>query len=186
MSNGSGNRRPDDLRDVPGGACVEPAAVFSLDRLYRYTLVRSWRDDLSRVAFVGLNPSTADETADDPTIRKCVGFAKRWGFGSLVMLNLFAWRSTDPKGLRGLADPIGPENDARIECETRTPRVTRVVAAWGANKAARGRDLAVIELLTRWTDLHVLRLTKNRGDPEHPLYMPYETPPRVWRGRIGR
>jgi hypothetical protein len=96
------------------------AAVFSRCRTYRYSLIRVWNPDLSRVAFVGLNPSTADEQADDPIVRRCVGFARRWNFGGLMLVNLFAYRSTNPAGLLAADDPIGPANDKHILASTRT------------------------------------------------------------------
>lgn len=144
----------------------EPTASFSPCRAYRYDLTRSWYEGYGEVAFIGVNPSTADETKDDPTIRRCIGFAKSWGFSGLHMLNLFAFRATDPKDMKKADDPIGPDNDAYIlsvanEC-------TAIIAAWGVNGTHRGRDKQVRELVK---DLNVLRLTK-AGHPCHPLYLP--------------
>jgi len=115
----------------------EAAATFSSDRKYRYTLRRSISMSPGTLCFVMLNPSTADETQDDPTIRRCIGFATKWGFGQLLIVNIFALRSTDPEHLYGHVDPIGPENDdvlyrAFVESD-------QVVAAWGNHGSHLGR-----------------------------------------------
>lgn len=141
-------------------------AEFSPCRTYRYDLERHWHEGCGKVAFIGLNPSTADETQDDPTIRRCIGFAKSWGFSGLHMLNLFAYRATDPKDMKLADDPIGPDNDRYIlqvanEC-------IAVIAAWGTHGVYRGRDNQVKRLLP---ELHCLKITKG-GHPSHPLYLP--------------
>lgn len=140
--------------------------TLSEDRLYRYLLVRRWITGDNLVAFVGLNPSTADETEDDPTIRRCVRFAKDWGYAGLVMVNLFAWRATDPMDMRGVKDAIGTKNNeylllAQRECH-------KMVAAWGGNGDWLGRDKEVVSLLR---NLDCLDWTK-MGAPKHPLYIP--------------
>jgi hypothetical protein len=114
-------QRPDGIRR---------SAVISECRRYRYDLTRSWAHGAGRVAFVGLNPSTADRSKDDATLRKCVGFAKRWGFSALHMLNMFAWRDRHPRGLLDAIDPVGPDNDATIV--EIASRCDRVVLAWGS------------------------------------------------------
>lgn len=144
------------------------AARFSDDRVYRYTLTRVWDEGKKHVAFVGLNPSTADERTDDPTIRRCIRFARDWGYGGLLMVNLFALRATDPKALLEHDDPVGPDNDTVLR--TVHARSALIVAAWGANSAAGDRATNVAgELLIR--GFTVLDLTKH-GHPRHPLYMP--------------
>lgn len=161
---------------------MKEAEAMSFSTTARFSPCRTWRYELWRrwghapvAAFIGLNPSTADETQDDPTIRRCIGFAKRWGYGGLVMLNLFAYRSTDPRGLKVAADPVGPENDETLL------RVTAeagcVIAAWGAHGALFGRDAAVRRLLAHLTLDH-LGLTK-AGHPRHPLYLARSTPRRT-------
>jgi hypothetical protein len=147
----------------------EACAEFSPDRTYRYQLRRRW-DDGPLVAFIGLNPSTADETHDDPTIRRCVGFAKRWGYSGLVMVNLFAFRATDPNDMRAAMDPIGPLNDRHLE--TVYWEAAMVVAAWGVNGAYRGRDREVSRLMGT---MLALGLTRN-GQPRHPLYVRADAP----------
>lgn len=116
--------------------------------------------------FIGLNPSTATAAADDPTIRRCVGFAKAWGFGSLVMANLFALRSTDPAALSRAADPIGPRNNWWLAFER--ARVKSIIAAWGAQGTLHSRSDQVV---SRFGEMYCLGLTRN-GQPRHPLYLP--------------
>lgn len=116
--------------------------------------------------FVGLNPSTADEVEDDRTIQRCVNFAKRWGYGSLCMVNLFAYRATSPKAMLAHADPIGVDNDRWLVEFADDAAV--VVAAWGASGTHLQRDQAVIRLLAG--KLSCLGRTKG-GHPRHPLYV---------------
>lgn len=143
---------------------VPCSAVLSPCRTYRYELWRRWSNAPACV-FVGLNPSTADETNDDPTIRKCVGYAKRWGYGSLCMVNLFAFRATQPKDMLAAADPVGPENDATLQRLARSAAI--IIAAWGNDGGHLGRDKVVIEMLPA---LHCLKRNKD-GSPAHPLYL---------------
>lgn len=141
------------------------SAVFSPCRTYRYALERRWGPGRFAL-FVGLNPSTADETEDDPTIRRCIGFAKSWGCGGLLMGNLFALRSTDPKGLRTVDDPVGPDNDVWLT--TLSARAGIVVAAWGADPMATPRCDYALDALG--DDVWCLGVTK-AGAPKHPLYL---------------
>lgn len=153
------------LTSGPAPGTITRGATFSRCGRYRYTLRRAWGDG-PLVAFVGLNPSTADATVDDPTIRRCVGFAQAWGYGALVMLNLFALRSTDPDALLAAEDPVGVGNDEVLAavCE----QASLVVEAWGAHRIAPERAHAVKDLLGPNTA--VLGRTKD-GHPRHPLYM---------------
>lgn len=149
-------------------------AVFSPCRQYRYVLRRAWNSDLPECMFIGLNPSTADETLDDPTIRRCIRYAFDWGYGGLLMTNLFAYRATDPNIMKAAADPVGAENNAyikgyAIECGV-------VVAAWGTDGIHMNRASEVRQLLPQ---LHYLRLTKD-GHPGHPLYLPKTLTPQLW------
>lgn len=105
------------------------SADFSSCRTWRYTLIREWDDQKPRLLFVLLNPSTADAEKDDPTNRRGIGFASRWGFGSVVFVNLFAIRSPDSKTIKQVSDPIGPENDHYIERES--SRANKIICAWG-------------------------------------------------------
>ena len=143
--------------------------MFDARRRYRYRLWRDWSAAPRRVTFIMLNPSTADERVLDPTIRRCVGFAKAWGFGGIDVVNLFAWRSTDSAGLAEVSDPIGPANDEVIRDTLR--RSPLAVAAWGADKIARDRSLVVEHLAARLrTPLFCLETTTH-GHPRHPLYV---------------
>lgn len=142
-------------------------AVFGTDRTWRYLLWRRWDPTLPEVVFIGLNPSTADETKDDPTIRRCINFAKAWGYGSYIMCNLYGIRSTDPKGIKAVKDPVGLMNDACIQWAANREQCGVVIAAWGAGWWAQSRVDAVTRLVSRW---YCLGRTKN-GSPRHPLYM---------------
>ena len=155
---------------------MQKGAQFSPDRIYRYALWRTWDEDKGLLLVIGLNPSTADENVDDPTIRRCVDFAHRWGFGGLYMLNLFAFRATDPKELLDTPDPVGPENDEFLRMYSRS--AGDVMAAWGTHGVWFTRGARVCELLGK-ESLFVLGLTQN-GQPRHPLYMPRVTRPQLW------
>lgn len=145
---------------------MQKGAQFSDCRTYRYALWRRWRED-SHVMFIGLNPSTADETQDDPTIRRCIGFAKAWGFGGLYMLNLFAYRATSPKDLKKAANPTGPENDNYLSMYLHKEGLN--IACWGNHGRYLNRAAEVISLLGE-SNLSVLGMTK-MGQPKHPLYI---------------
>ena len=151
------------------------SAIFSDDGVYRYSLRRAWGIGGS-VCFVMLNPSIADATHDDPTIRKCIGFAKRWGYSVLEVVNLFALRSTDPKKLQAVDRPIGPLNDGYIE--EAASRADRIVAAWGGGGRYLNRGQKVRERL-RWLGYEVWAIRITKGEPWHPLYLPYESDPVV-------
>jgi hypothetical protein len=142
-------------------------ALISADGDYRYQLWRTWDDTKPTVAFIMLNPSTADGTTDDPTIRRCIGYAKDWGYGSLVVGNLFAIRSTDPDKLSEHSASVGPDNDEHLLaiCDA----AEKIVAAWGAHGSFRDRDCEVAHLLD--ADLYALDTTQG-GQPTHPLYQP--------------
>lgn len=166
---------------MPEPTYTSQGATFSEpDRVYRYLLWREWDPARPRVLFVMLNPSTADETVLDPTLRRCLGFAQRWGFGSFTIANLFALRSTDPKRLREVEDPVGPLNDGYLSAAAMT--AGRVVAAWGAHGGLYHRADAVTRMLRPCVDLMALRLT-SAGDPGHPLYLPAALEPFVWQAR---
>lgn len=160
------------------GTC---SATFSPCRKYRYELRRTWKPRARVMVFVGLNPSTADERTEDPTIRRILGFADDWGFGMLVMLNVFAFRSTDPKVLHDRAargrEVIGPENDETIRRIFEVHRKDKLVIGWGANGTLleRGRDVAsMARALHRRPEC--FGLTQN-GQPKHPLYLAASTKP---------
>lgn len=156
------------------------SAVFDDTRTYRYRLTREVGPEATRVCWVMLNPSTADEVDNDPTIRRCEGFTRAWGFGSLDVVNLFAFRSTKPRGLTNWADdPVGPDNDKWIKHAALAADL--VLCAWGAWPGAEHRGRAVVDaLLDLGVDLFALATTKT-GAPGHPLYLRKELEPFVWQ-----
>lgn len=151
-------------------------AIFSPDRRYRYALWRVWDRSRPGVTFIGLNPSTADAATDDPTVRRCLAFAERWGAGAVIVLNLFAYRATHPAEMLAALDPIGPRNDAILRRYGRSTPL--VVAAWGRHGGHLDRARCVERLLGR--TLHALAFTRG-GEPRHPLYLRGDLRPRVWR-----
>lgn len=156
------------LRD-DGTRC---SAALSPDRTYRYSLTRIWDQDKPFIRFVGLNPSTADEHIDDPTVRRCVGFARDWGAGGIVMLNVFAFRATDPRVMKRADDPIGPRNDWAIRLWTLDLSDAPVVACWGVHGDHQLRGRRVEHMLKQICPdrLRIFGLTKD-GHPKHPLYL---------------
>lgn len=141
-------------------------AVLSACENYRYALWRIWDEQLPRVLFIGLNPSTADAEKDDPTIRRCISYARQWGYGGISVANLFAYRATYPSDLFIAPDPIGPQNDQWISELAAQACIS--VAFWGNHGAFSDRHLAVRSLLP---SLHCLRLTK-QGQPHHTRGLP--------------
>lgn len=155
-------------------------ATFSACGEYRYRLSRVWDEDQPRCVFVMANPSTADHLVLDPTIRRCVAFARAWGCGALEVVNAFGIRSTDPARIREVADPVGAGNDEAIVAAATSGSI--VVAAWGVHGAHLGRETAVRALLgDAGIELHALLVTRD-GHPGHPLYVPGETVPVRWDG----
>lgn len=169
-------------------ARVRGSAVISDDGLYRYVLTREIDDPQfgcldedergGTVTFVGLNPSTADATTDDPTIRRCVRFAREWGFDRLKMVNLFAYRATDPndlfKAAWGGTNIVGPENDHHLSLAFGGS--DKIVAAWGALTPVMAlRVYEFAETFAGW-EFWALGLTK-LGSPRHPLYMRADSVP---------
>lgn len=142
---------------------------------YRYELGRAWGEG-PQVLWVMVNPSTADADVDDATIRRCIGFSRGWGFGSLAVVNLFAYRSTDPKALKTVTDPIGgPTNVDAILNQMDCARL--VVAAWGSNAANAKRPLLPIDALAHAARVPLRCLGRSKsGAPNHPLYLAANTP----------
>lgn len=165
-------------------AGVRKDALISPCGLYRYWLLREWDPARPALAFIMLNPSTADAEDDDPTIRRCMGFARRDGYGGIFVANLFAFRATDPMALKGAPDPVGPDNDAGLIQNLLTLPIRAagaIVAAWGAGCRIRGeRDRFVRgQAAMRGVPLHHLGLTKD-GHPKHPLYLKGDQPLEKW------
>ncbi len=151
-------------------------ATFDSTSQYRYRLGRFWNAALPRVTFVMLNPSTADHRQDDPTIRRCIGFARDWGFGSLVVVNLFAFRTPSPARLARAPAPVGPDNDRALRRARGESAL--VVAAWGNHGRLRDRDREVRALLD---DRAVCLGMTKLGQPRHPLYVRRDARPTRWR-----
>lgn len=145
------------------------SARYSPCEIYRYTLQRIWEPGQPIVAFIGLNPSTATEVENDPTVRRCIGYALSWGYGGMRMLNAFGLRSTDPKGLKQIDDPVGPGNDLWIRKMTKDAALT--VACWGTHAELNARHQQLVTMLnTAGCRIHCLGMTKG-GFPKHPLYL---------------
>jgi len=140
-------------------------AVISRCRKYRYALWRTWDATLPRVMFICLNPSTADGMVDDPTLLRCIDFAKQWSFGGMQTGNLFAYRSPDPGMLKQVKNPVGRDNDKWIRYLSNHARL--VVAGWGNDGALLDRDQKILQA---HPDLHYLKINKS-GQPAHPLYL---------------
>lgn len=152
-------------------------AEFSSDRVYRYTLTREWEDGQC-VSFLLFNPSTATERENDPIIRRCIGFAKRWGFGRLIILNLYAVRSKNPKAVGRMGESAtGPLNNYWIQESIKEAR--EIVCAWGCAQHAPNINRRIKEVMKLVTDYNpdmpvtCLGLRKD-GHPRHPLMLPYE------------
>lgn len=149
-------------------AYLESDAVISDCGKYRYLLRRTWDHEKPRILFVMLNPSTADASVDDPTIKSCVRLAKSWGYGSFEIVNLYAWRATDPEELKSKADPVGPSNDNAIMHALR--RCDLPIVAWGKH-ATYYRARHVYGMLKAERPA-VFCVGKNKdGTPKHPLYI---------------
>lgn len=171
-----------DLSTVQAGP-----ASFSRDRLFRYTLERVWEPDRPRVAFIGLNPSTADEVRVDNTVARCARFAHDWGYGSFLMLNLFAFRTVSPAVLKTAHRELGLDvsggranNDAIAEG---VGSVQMAICGWGRHGRFLGRDEQVLSGLAaagQGDKLYHLGLNGD-GTPKHPLYLPSNLEPEPWQ-----
>ena len=155
---------------------IESAVIDSTEK-YRYLLTRIWDEDLPLAVFIMLNPSTADAEHDDPTIRRCIGFAKDWGYGGIKVVNVFAYRATNPKELLNVIDPIGPDNYKYIKNAVANAGI--VVAAWGATylKNRQAYKDAINTIRNAGIDKIYCLGTTNSGHPRHPLYVRGDTKP---------
>lgn len=157
----------------PVGMSIAKQAAISPCETYRWALRRIWLAGAPRLVFVGLNPSTADAQENDPTLCRLIDFARRWGYGSLSVVNLFAFRSSSPLALKKAADPIGPECDAWIRRELDHAEVDAVLVGWGVGGKLFGRSVEVRAMLARLEKARVVCLgTNGDGSPKHPLYLP--------------
>ena len=146
-------------------------AIISKDKKYRYVLLRKWDDSKKMVMIIGLNPSIADDVNDDPTLTRCISFAKLWGYGGIYMLNLFAFRTANPKLMQNTKEPIGLENDKYLieysfKCD-------KVVCAWGNGGTYKNRSN---EIKSKLSNLYYIALNKS-GEPSHPLYIKSDLTP---------
>ena len=153
-------------------------ALYSHCQRYRYALTRIWDADGKRAVFIMLNPSTATEVQNDPTVERCERRARALGFGAFRVCNIFAWRDTDPRAMRAAAEPVGPDNDATIldACDW----ADRIICAWGTHGAHLQRGAAMTTVL-RATGLPLWHLGLTQaGHPKHPLYISYSMQPVAW------
>jgi hypothetical protein len=151
--------------------------LLSTDRRYRFSLERRTGFNQRRCLFIMLNPSTADEETDDPTIRRCMGFARDWGYGWLDVANLFPFRATSPKAMKAAypdPDEVTLENGRALGAAAREAGL--IVAAWGNHGAFAGRSASVLKVLGMFDPIYCLGMTK-AGQPKHPLYLPKDTKP---------
>jgi len=146
-------------------------AVFSACRTYRYALWRTWEMRTPSILFVGLNPSTADDQHDDPTIRRCIRFAQNWGYGGIYVANLFSFRATRPTTLKANSNPIGSETEDWIHRLSQETLYT--IACWGNHGSFLQRNQVITQMIA---NLYCLRITK-QGQPAHPLYLPNNLTP---------
>jgi hypothetical protein len=153
-------------------------AQFSKDRVYRYSLSRVWDEKKPWLTFILLNPSTADETMNDPTVSRCLVRTHAMGrFGRMCVLNLFALRSTDPKAIQKHVHPVGPCNDSTIDVFVRLSDM--VICGWGHSGSYQGRGKYVLNMVRLAGKIpYALKLNKS-GAPQHPLYLPYKLQPFV-------
>lgn len=165
---------------APPGPRLDRSASLSPDGRYRWKLGRRWDDDGPTMAFVMLNPSTADANVDDPTIRRCIGFARREGCGALVVVNLSAYRATRPQDLPW-DDDSASLNRHKVRTALSDPDVAVVVAAWGAHARRADSDGATRSVVARFNP-QCLGTTLT-GHPRHPLYLRADTPLEPWSAR---
>lgn len=163
------------------GFFTKSSAMLSPCQKYRYFLARTWDASKSRALFVMLNPSVADAATDDPTIRRCVRFAQQFGCGGIRVVNLFAYRATDPSELRTAVSPVEHtlgENNTRIRsaCRHSSP----VIAAWGKDGRLQGRDKIVWRILADMGKVYCLGCNKD-GSPKHPLFLSYNQELEVYK-----
>ncbi|MEL6168832.1 MAG: DUF1643 domain-containing protein [Pseudomonadota bacterium] len=157
---------------------IESVAVYSGCERYRFRLSRIWAPADGMVAFVMLNPSTADERLNDPTVERCQRRTRALGYGAFTVVNVFAYRATRPGDLKSADDPVGRGNDAAI-CSA-AASADMILCAWGVHGAHLGRGPAVAETMrASGRRLFHLGLSKH-GHPRHPLYVSYAVTPRVW------
>ncbi len=150
---------------------INSDAIFSKDRKHRYVLIREWDLKKPSLMIISLNPSTADEKINDPTIQRCIGFAKKWGFGRLFVTNLFSFRATSPKDLFNFKNPIGDKNDYWIRKLLK--KVNKIVLAYGNHGGFKNRHQKILKIIK---NPYCIKKSKT-GMPMHPLYLKYTKKP---------
>jgi len=150
---------------------INSNAIFSDDRKYRYVLIRGWDNNKPSLMIISLNPSTADEKRNDPTIRRCIGFAKKWRYGKLFVTNLFAFRATNPRDLFNSKNPVGDKNDYWIKKLSK--RVNKIVLAYGNHGKFKDRHNEILKIIKT---PYCIKKSKNNM-PMHPLYLKYTDDP---------
>ena len=153
----------------------DSGADFSKCRKYRYTLWRFWDRSLPKVMFLGLNPSTADEIKNDPTVTRCINYAKLWGFGGMYMMNIFAFRTTYPVELKKANDPIGKNNNSWIMKISKD--VDKCIGAWGNDGNFMSRHETICKIIP---ELYCLKINQS-GQPSHPLYLKSDITPFLFK-----
>ncbi len=148
------------------GAVIDPTGV------YRYSLWREWNPDAAPITFIMLNPSRADATNDDPTIRRCINLASSWGYGYLEVVNLFGYRTSHPQQLKQVDDPVGADNDRYLK--QAASQTQTIVLAWGNEGTFKKRNQTVLQQLANFCPLYCLGITK-KLQPRHPLYLRNDT-----------
>lgn len=168
-----------EFPQMAAGSLVESCvgAHFSEDRLYRHQLWRTWDYRVKPLNVIGLNPSTADERVDDPTIRRCIGYAKHWGRGGLIMTNLFDYRATEPRDLKMYPYPVSNDNSKWIM--DAAEKSSMILCAWGKDGKYLNQDERIIALLWPQFELRCLGLNKDQT-PKHPLYQRADTKPGIF------
>ena len=156
---------------------IKKSAIFSPCQTYRYSLTRIWNVKKKPVLFIGLNPSTADENNDDPTIRKCMHYAYLWGFGGLIMVNLFAFRATLRNDLKKSKLPVGKNNNQFIVNAFQESEMA--IVAWGNDGQLYGRDKEVLRLVSNPMCLNI----NKTGQPAHPLYQKNDATPKSYNNK---
>lgn len=150
---------------------INSDAIFSENRTHRYVLIREWNLNQPSLMIISLNPSTADEELDCPTIKRCIGFAKRWGFGKLFVTNLFSFRTPSPKDLFNSKDPIGDKNDYWLK--KLSEKADKIVLAYGNHGKFKDRHNEILKMIN---NPHCIKKSKT-GMPMHPLYLKYTKKP---------
>ena len=169
------------VKGIIGGKVIQSSAIFSNCRKWRYELWRRWNMSVpgNYMMVVGLNPSTADEYVNDPTVRRCIGHAMRLGYDGLCMTNLFAFRATDPRDMKAFAEPVGQWNDEALLRLAKGDGI--VIGAWGIHGSHMDRDKKAVALLSsNGVPIYCFGKTKE-GHPRHPLYLRGDVMPELWK-----